>query len=396
MSAPLIAPTDAKVPGSRWTIDSLASLQLFLGHRSFAKDATQLLHELHEGRVGLVADDVSARAEGVGPLAKAEERADAVAVPLFLADVGVEARLEHAAQNRVHHLQREVVGGRARWARQADGERRLRGAGFVDQIDRRRLRRLKRRKRECRLLAARRPAGEALFDHRANRRGCDVADDGDERAARLEVALVEVHHVRARDRLDRLFGRILSERVRVAVEHAWKHAAGNRARLCLRLIERDEPLRAQPFERLGRKRRVHQHVGEDIERRREFRRGADEADRSALGADADRHVRAKQLQRVRQVVAVPRLRAFTHHRGSEASDAAPLGGFELIGSAEERERERHERKIVFFRDDQLRPVRQLRFRPGGYSQLRDFADRGLLRSIEGLGMHRGSPAEAGH
>ena len=71
----------------------------------------------------------------------------------------------------------------------------------------------------------------------------------------------------------------------------------------------------------------------------------------------------------------------------EASDAAPLRGFELIGSAEERDRERHERQIVLLRDDQLGAVRQLRLRPGRHAQLGHLADRWLLGAIEGSARH---------
>ena len=62
--------TDANVAGSRWISESFAVAQLLVGDRPRAVDAAQLLHELDQRRVGLVADDVAAGAEGPGPLPK--------------------------------------------------------------------------------------------------------------------------------------------------------------------------------------------------------------------------------------------------------------------------------------------------------------------------------------
>jgi hypothetical protein len=94
--------------------------QLVIGHRAAAGNATKLLHELDEGRVGLVADDVAPGAERAGTFSKCEPRGDAVAVPLLFAQIRVQARLELVAQDRVHHHQREVVGNIARRADVAD------------------------------------------------------------------------------------------------------------------------------------------------------------------------------------------------------------------------------------------------------------------------------------
>ena len=76
-----------------------------------------------------------------------------------------------------------------------------------------------------------------------------------------------------------------------AVQDSREHAAGDRRPLVLRLLQRDEPLRALPFERSLRERRMlEQHVGEDRQRLLELRRRRDEADRAALAADPDRNV----------------------------------------------------------------------------------------------------------
>ena len=85
------------------------------------------------------------------------------------------------------------------------------------------------------------------------------------------------------------------------------------------------------------------------------------------------------------VVAVPRLRALAHHRRGEAADAAPVGGLELIGSAEEGDRERHERQVVLFGDDRAR--RRSRASLSSTSAREAPAScrcGGLLRTIEGL------------
>ena len=81
-------------------------------------------------------------------------------------------------------------------------------------------------------------------------------------------------------------------------------------------------------------------------------------------------VAAEQLQRVRERLAVARLGALAHHGRRQRSDAAPVGFLELIGAAEERDREGHERQIVLFGDDELGAVRQAGARPRGHAQHR--------------------------
>ena len=58
----------------------------------------------------------------------------AVGVAVLLAQVLVQPRRERAAEDRVQHLQREVVGRRARDADAADADLRLRGARLVDEV----------------------------------------------------------------------------------------------------------------------------------------------------------------------------------------------------------------------------------------------------------------------
>ena len=76
---------------------------------------------------------------GPGPRRKAKLRPGAVGVALVLAEVQVDPAGELAAQDRVHHRQREVVGRAPRDADLADRQDRLRGARLVDEVDRHRL-----------------------------------------------------------------------------------------------------------------------------------------------------------------------------------------------------------------------------------------------------------------
>ena len=81
----------------------------------------------------------------------------------------------------------------------AEREHRLRRARLVDQVDRRRLRGRRRRIGEARGRSPPAgPAGERLLDLRLRAAGGDVTGDRDERAARLEVRLVERDDVVAR------------------------------------------------------------------------------------------------------------------------------------------------------------------------------------------------------
>ena len=104
-----MAPTDANVPGRRWISESFAvfSSSSVTG-RSPRMPRSSFMNSTSAASVLSPTMSPPVR-NGSGPLAEAEARADAVAVALLLADVGVQARLEHAAENRVHHLQRVVV-----------------------------------------------------------------------------------------------------------------------------------------------------------------------------------------------------------------------------------------------------------------------------------------------
>ena len=108
---------------------------------------------------------------GPGPWRKAKLRAGAVGVSLVLAEVQVDPAGELAAQDRVHHRQREVVGRAPGDADLADGQDRLRRAGLVDQVDRHRLARSGGSGSATWRPAARLPALQGLLqDRRRSRR----------------------------------------------------------------------------------------------------------------------------------------------------------------------------------------------------------------------------------
>ncbi len=198
-------------------------LQLFIRDRLLADDALQLFHELDQRRIGLRRNDRAARAKRARSFSVTEIRTDAVAVAFLLANVRIEPRLKLSAENRVQHLEREVVGRVPRRSGQADVDDRLRGAGFVDEIDPGALKFRQFRIIERRFVACFGPGGEP-FLHGSLRLQCrDVADDGDDRAAGLEVRLLKSDDVVARDRFHRCFSRALAVWMRVAVEHSRKH-----------------------------------------------------------------------------------------------------------------------------------------------------------------------------
>ena len=70
--APLMAPTDANVPGRPLDKRFLCRSQLLFGDRTRAENAAQLLHEFDERGIGLVSDDVTACTEGTRSFAEAE------------------------------------------------------------------------------------------------------------------------------------------------------------------------------------------------------------------------------------------------------------------------------------------------------------------------------------
>ena len=152
--------------GSRWISESFATLSSSSVTGLAPRMPRSSFMNSTSAASVLSVDDVAAGAERARALAKREARAHAVAVALLLADVGVQPRLEHAAEHGVHHLQRVVVGRVARRPRLADRERRLRRARLVDEVDRRRpCGSATGGIRERRLLAARRPGRQRLFDH---------------------------------------------------------------------------------------------------------------------------------------------------------------------------------------------------------------------------------------
>src|SRR5262245_38695475 len=97
---------------------------------------------------------------------------------------------------------------------------------------------------------------------------------------------MEGNDVVVRDRLERLLGHETAVRMIRAEHNTWKHAIGNRTGLGARLCERNQPLTAKPLESGRRKRRIQEHVGEDVERWAKLGRRRDESDIAALARDA--------------------------------------------------------------------------------------------------------------
>src|SRR5439155_20605453 len=79
----------------------LRRLQFLVGDRTIAANTAYLFDELDQGAIRFRRDDVSARAERPRSATEREARADAVAVALLLADVGIQSRLEELAEQRI-------------------------------------------------------------------------------------------------------------------------------------------------------------------------------------------------------------------------------------------------------------------------------------------------------
>jgi len=99
-----------------------------------------------------------------------------------------------------------------------------------------------------------------------------------------------------------------------------------------------------------------------------FRRRA-EADRTALAPHRGAHRRAEQLQGVRQRFGVARLGAFTEQGRGERGHRLLACRLELVGAAEERDRERDERQVVLLGDDEVGAIGERALRPRRYAQL---------------------------
>ena len=153
----------------------------------------------------------------------------------------------------------------------------------------------------------------------------------------------------------------LAERVRGAVEHPREDPRRNRPGWAFACVERDQPLRAEPFERIGRERRVEQHVGEEVERLRKL----PDVDTKLIDPLSPptlvETVRAEQLQRVRERLAVRVVVPSLIIAAVSAATPRLSGRLELVRSAQEGDAERDERQIVLLRDDQLGAVRERRF-----------------------------------
>ena len=172
-------------------------------------------------------------------------------------------------------------------------------------------------------------------------------------------------------------------------DDARKHPARDRGRLRACLRQRDEPLTAKPLQACRGKRRIQQHVRQDVQRGAEPGSRGDEADRSALASDGRRHRRAEELQRVRQRLAIASFRSFAQKRRGQRGDALPPCGLELVIATKERDRKGNERQIVLLGHDQVRTVGERALAPGWYAEHGCRARRRYLFAIESLLGRRG-------
>ena len=123
----LAATCGARREACRERLDDLVlgARQLGVGHVGVA-DGVDLFQDLGDRVGGVRGDELAARRERSRRLAGVERRARAVGPALALAQVEIQA-IEPAAQDQVHHRDRDVVGVGALDADQADADRRLRG-----------------------------------------------------------------------------------------------------------------------------------------------------------------------------------------------------------------------------------------------------------------------------
>src|SRR6185369_13324618 len=161
------------------------ALQFLVRDRLLTNNSLQLLHKLDQRSVSLGRKDRAARSKGARTFAVTEIRVDAVAVALLLANVCVEPRLKLTTENRVQHLQRKIVGRVARWTRQSNIKDSLCRARLIDEIDLRGLKLGQLRIIERRLVSAFGPGRERFLYCRFRFRRSRVADNCDDRAARL-------------------------------------------------------------------------------------------------------------------------------------------------------------------------------------------------------------------
>ncbi len=126
-----------------------------------------------------------------------------------------------------------------------------------------------------------------------------VADDGDQRVVRHEVALVEVDDVLPRQRAKRFGGAAAGQAVRVeAVDQPIDHLAGDVVRILRRHLQARHRLLALPLDLLRRERRPPHDVGHQLQRQRQAVLHHDRVDVGEVGAGAGAENAADEIDRV--------------------------------------------------------------------------------------------------
>ncbi len=224
-----------------------------------------LPEDLGERRGRVLGGDFGGEDPQRAAAARVDRRIGRVAVALVLADVGRDARGERAAQQAVHERGREPQVVRRIRHRHGDAHRRLRGARAVDQ---RKLRRLAGTRRQFRGRLTAAPVLELAAQRLLELGPVIAARDIDVRAARTEVALVEVPQLR-----DVVSRELAFLRQYPAEGMVSEHQPGERlVRQRLRIRARDREVALEvgehPRQFRFREARVAQHVGEQPRSRR--------------------------------------------------------------------------------------------------------------------------------
>src|SRR4051794_4543099 len=121
----------------------------------------------------------------------------------------------------------------------------------------------------------------------------------------------------------------------LGVQHFREDALRNCRGAILRLRKADESPGAIALDRVIWERGIDEHILDDRQHTLDFVRRREKADRAILPADTNANARAQQLQRVRDVVAALRRRAFREHHARELANTGLGRWIVLIGAANE-------------------------------------------------------------
>src|ERR1035437_4705490 len=313
-----------------------------------------------------------------------EARVDAVGVALGLAQVGVEARRERGAEDRVHHRDGGVVRSEAIDAGTTELDDGLRGARLVHEVDLYPVVRdgLPRDPWDRDRLSRMFPGAESRSEESLHLGFGDISNYHELRAFRNEGALIERVHACRVECGGR--GGIAVGRVVIGVAFG-EHDLVERKRRELRglvttLQERLEPQVALLLHVVGTECRPEHDVRHQVERGAERALGDvqlhSERLRSCAGVELCAEEREFALQRVR----VTRSRALGEHAGGEAREAR-LSGLEARPAVDD-ERDVDERQRVVL--DHLQRDAILHGAAGnrGKVELGCSAKRGRLGAIE--------------